>query len=165
MFALAALELVQPSHPTPQVLVLAPTREIALQSRDVCRLLGAHVTLQAIESSAANVSYPINALRNAALRAVRTTHYIVLDVDLWPSAGLHAAVLSAPPLLLRRRYAALVVPAFQLDAAGEPRPELAPLLEPLLGAGMDGWRAWAWLTRPAALPRGWCPSASTDPLA
>ena len=50
-----------------------------------------------------------------------------------------------------------MVPAFQLDAAGEPRPELAPLLEPLLGAGMDGWRAWAWLTRPAALAAGLVP--------
>eukprot|EP00966_Prymnesium_polylepis_P107604 2491275-Prymnesium_polylepis.1 len=82
------------------------------------RHFGPHVTLQPITSAAtaaSNGSYPINALRNAALRAVRTTHYIVLDVDLWPSSGLHDAVLAAPTLLLRRKFAALVVPAFQFD--------------------------------------------------
>lgn len=43
VFALTALELVQPGQPAPQVLILAPTREIALQSRDVCRVIGSHV--------------------------------------------------------------------------------------------------------------------------
>ena len=32
---------------------------------------------------------------------------------------------------------ALLVPAFQLDDAGEPRADLAPLIEPLLAAGTD----------------------------
>ncbi|WP_341925374.1 hypothetical protein [Nocardioides psychrotolerans] len=50
-----------------------------------------------------------------------------------------------------------VVPAFQLDESGEPRPELAPVLGPLLAAGMDPWRAWAWLTQPAALLGGLVP--------
>lgn len=75
------------------------------------------------------------------------------------AAGLHRLlVVTGPP--------GAMVPAFQLDAAGEPRPELAPLLEPLLGAGMDGWRAWAWLTRPAALAAGLVPeqaAGSQDP--
>lgn len=57
-----------------------------------------------------------------------------------------------------------VVPAFQLDPAGEPRAELAPVLQPLLAAGMDPWRAWAWLTRPAALLGGLVPErAVLDP--
>ena len=43
VFVLTALELVQPGQPAPQVLILAPTREIALQSRDVCRVIGSHV--------------------------------------------------------------------------------------------------------------------------
>ena len=50
-----------------------------------------------------------------------------------------------------------VVPAFQLDATGETRPELVPVLQPLLAAGMDPWRAWAWLTQPAALLGGLVP--------
>lgn len=57
-----------------------------------------------------------------------------------------------------------LVPAFQLTAEGEPRPDLAPLLEPLLDARMDPWRAWAWLTQPAALLGGLVPEqAAADP--
>jgi hypothetical protein len=56
------------------------------------------------------------------------------------------------------------VPAFQLTGEGEIRPDIAPLLEPLLAAGMDPWRAWAWLTQPAALTFGRAPEeAVTDP--
>ena len=57
-----------------------------------------------------------------------------------------------------------VVPSFQLTADGEIRPEVAPLLEPLLAAGMHPWRAWAWLTQPAALTFGRAPEeAVSDP--
>lgn len=57
-----------------------------------------------------------------------------------------------------------VVPAFQLTDAGEVRPDVAPLLEPLLAARMDPWRAWAWLTQPAALTFGRAPEeAVADP--
>ena len=81
-----------------------------------------HVTLLPVDEAAAaaanpaaNGSYPINLLRNTALRAVRTTHFLVLDVDLWPSSRLYEAAMRAPVSLLRRKYAALVVPAFELD--------------------------------------------------
>lgn len=58
----------------------------------------------------------------------------------------------------------VVVPAFQLTDEGEIRPDVAPLLEPLLSAGMDPWRAWAWLTQPAALTFGRAPEeAVADP--
>ncbi len=57
-----------------------------------------------------------------------------------------------------------VVPAFQLTEAGEVRADIAPLLEPLLAASMDPWRAWAWLTQPAALTFGRAPAeAVADP--
>lgn len=58
-----------------------------------------------------------------------------------------------------------IVPAFQLDAGGELRAELAPVLAPLLAARMDPWRAWMWLTQPAALTLGQAPeqAATTDP--
>ena len=52
----------------------------------------------------------------------------------------------------------VLVPAFQLTADGEPRPDLAPVLLPLLAAGMDPWKAWIWLTQPAALLGGSCPN-------
>ena len=50
-----------------------------------------------------------------------------------------------------------LVPAFQLTADGEVRPDLAPVLEPLLAARMDPWRLWVWLTQPAALLGGLVP--------
>lgn len=57
-----------------------------------------------------------------------------------------------------------VVPGFQLTDAGELRPELAPVLQPLLAAGMDPWRVWAWLTRPAGLLGGQVPEQlAADP--
>lgn len=51
----------------------------------------------------------------------------------------------------------VLVPAFQITPEGEPRPDLAPVLQPLLAAGMDPWRAWMWLTQPAALLGGLVP--------
>lgn len=67
-------------------------------------------------------------------------------------------------LLVLAEGARTLVPAFQLTTAGDPRPELAPVVTPLLAAGMDPWRAWAWLTRPVALLGGLVPEvAVTDP--
>lgn len=58
----------------------------------------------------------------------------------------------------------VLVPAFQFDAAGQPRVELTEVLPPLLAAGMDPWRAWGWLTMPAALLGGSVPEeAAADP--
>lgn len=57
-----------------------------------------------------------------------------------------------------------LVPAFQLTAAGEVRPELVPVLEPLLASAMDAWQVWGWLTQPAALLAGLVPEeAAADP--
>jgi hypothetical protein len=57
-----------------------------------------------------------------------------------------------------------LVPAFQLTAEGEARPDLVAVLEPLLAARMDPWRVWAWLTQPAALLGGQVPEqAAADP--
>ncbi|MBF4161407.1 hypothetical protein [Nocardioides acrostichi] len=59
---------------------------------------------------------------------------------------------------------AQLVPAFQLEADGEPRPDLAPVLAallPALGAGgrggLDPWLVWGWLTTPAGLLGGEVP--------
>ena len=85
------------------------------------RSFESHVHLLPMVSDASNASYPINVLRNLAIRSVRTTHFVVLDVDLWPSASLIEAITAAPPSLLRSKFAALVIPAFQLDL--KPPPE------------------------------------------
>lgn len=58
----------------------------------------------------------------------------------------------------------LLVPAFQLTASGDVRPELLPVLEPLLAAGTDPWDAWIWLTQPAGLLGGDVPERlAADP--
>ncbi|WP_244928358.1 hypothetical protein [Nocardioides sp. W7] len=57
-----------------------------------------------------------------------------------------------------------LVPGFQLTMAGEVRPELVPVLEPLLASRMDPWQVWGWLTQPAALLGGLVPErAVLDP--
>lgn len=67
-------------------------------------------------------------------------------------------------LLVITDHGRVLVPAFQLTAEGEPRPELVPVLQPLLAAGMEPWKAWIWLTQPAALLSGLVPEqAAADP--
>ena len=57
-----------------------------------------------------------------------------------------------------------LVPAFQLTPEGNLRPELGPVLEPLLAARMAPWSVWAWLTQPAGLLGGLVPErAAADP--
>lgn len=57
-----------------------------------------------------------------------------------------------------------LVPGFQLAGDGEVRPELVPVLEPLLASRMDPWQVWGWLTQPAALLGGQVPErAAADP--
>jgi hypothetical protein len=60
--------------------------------------------------------YPVNALRNLALRGVRTTHLFYADVDFWSSDNLYETLLSQPVTerLSKDDKLALVVPAFQM---------------------------------------------------
>lgn len=43
-----------------------------------------------------------------------------------------------------------LVPAFQLDAAGDPIRALAPVLAALGAAGLEGWAVWTWFTASSA---------------
>lgn len=52
-----------------------------------------------------------------------------------------------------------LIPAFQLDQFGQPRRELAPVLDVLLTAGIDGWPLWTWLTSPSGLLSGGTPES------
>ena len=65
--------------------------------------------------------YPINRLRNMALSAVPITHALLVDVDLWPSAGLHRHLSSSVvrEALAKDPRLAIVVPAFQLNKGWE----------------------------------------------
>ncbi|MDR7252150.1 hypothetical protein J2X46_001126 [Nocardioides sp. BE266] len=67
-------------------------------------------------------------------------------------------------VLLVQQEGATLVPSFQLDATGEVRTELLVVIETLLSAGVDPWRAWIWLTTPAGLLGGDIPhEAARDP--
>lgn len=50
---------------------------------------GERVTLVPYPTSAGGV-YPVNEMRNAALCAVKTSHAVYTDMDLWPSQTLYA---------------------------------------------------------------------------
>ena len=77
--------------------------------------------------------------------------------------ALHKAAERRTVLLVQHE-GRTVVPAFQLDDAGEVRDELLAVLEPLLAAGVEPWRAWIWLTTPAGLLGGAVPhEAARDP--
>ena len=77
--------------------------------------------------------------------------------------ALHKAAERRAVLLVQHDGATLV-PSFQLDTAGQVRDELLTVLEPLLAASIDPWRAWIWLTSPAGLLGGAVPSeAARDP--
>ena len=70
-------------------------------------------------------NYPVNELRNLALKGVRTTHITYIDVDFWPSEGLYEAILSLPiqQRLFDDPKLALVIPAFQLHRKSDCRDE------------------------------------------
>ena len=38
--------------------------------------------------------YPINWLRNQGIRCAGTSHYLMVDIDFWPSAELHGLLLN-----------------------------------------------------------------------
>ena len=77
--------------------------------------------------------------------------------------ALHKAAERRTVLLVAHDGGTLV-PSFQLDDTGQVREELLAIIEPLLAAGMDPWRAWVWLTTPAGLLGGAVPhEAARDP--
>ncbi|GMI08318.1 hypothetical protein TrRE_jg2426 [Triparma retinervis] len=59
--------------------------------------------------------FPVNELRNLAIEAVKTTHYVYIDVDFYPSDKILETILSPPAaLVLASSYkSALVIPAFE----------------------------------------------------
>lgn len=57
--------------------------------------------------------YPVNHLRNLGIGLVRTSHFMVADVDFVPSRGLYAELLRHGSLMLSDLMLAVVVPAFQ----------------------------------------------------
>jgi Glycosyl-transferase for dystroglycan len=74
-----------------------------------------NVTLQLLSDGNSTLKeYPINVLRNMALRGVKTTHLAYVDMDFWPSRNLHHNLMKRH---VREHVAAddragIVIPAF-----------------------------------------------------
>lgn len=50
-----------------------------------------------------------------------------------------------------------LIPGFQIDDNGKPRPELQPILRALAAADLREWALWTWLTSPTSLLSGEIP--------
>jgi hypothetical protein len=75
-------------------------------------------------------SYPINILRNAALRLVETEYVFMVDGDFVPSLGLYEYLLrQSERLFYMGNYTALVIPCFSVFHEDQPDPA-APVSAP-----------------------------------
>ena len=63
-----------------------------------------------VEWRSGDENYPVNKLRNVAMMGVTTSHFLMLDVDFWPSSNLYSTICKYAPLVDQKT--ALVVPAF-----------------------------------------------------
>ena len=69
--------------------------------------------------------YPVNKLRNIAIVNIVTTHFLVMDMDMWPArsssrfldhlANLYEELRALPSSLQMMQKAAMIVPAFFLE--------------------------------------------------
>ena len=60
--------------------------------------------------------YPLNRLRNIAIKRVRTSHFIVLDMDTWPSYSTYDEIMKLPPSYLENDYFATILPVFSFSS-------------------------------------------------
>lgn len=70
--------------------------------------------------------FPVNMLRNICIRTIQTSHFMFLDVDMWPSriaqsflwkiANLYHSLMSLPMDILENDRAAVVIPPIFLNA-------------------------------------------------
>ena len=81
-----------------------------------------HVIYVALPGSFFHSNYPINILRNLGIRQVRTSHFLLLDMDMWlsgippsiPSSTdqSYEVLLALPPVIWQDPKAAVVIPAW-----------------------------------------------------
>lgn len=81
--------------------------------------------------------YPVNMLRNLAIRKVRTSHFFYTDSDFLISDGLYDELMTSAPLMASDPKAAMVVPAFvYLSACGKAESTNATALECMKKEGL-----------------------------
>lgn len=84
------------------------------QQRDYPDRLSVVLYLVRNGTEAAHV-FPINKLRNIGIRNTRSTHYIVFDMDAWPSSEVYSSLVSLPQSILTSHNSLVIVPIFFFD--------------------------------------------------
>ena len=56
--------------------------------------------------------FPVNYLRNLAIRNVETTHYLIMDMDLWPTVNTYDEIIHLPETVLSNTRSAVILPIF-----------------------------------------------------
>lgn len=90
--------------------------------------------------------YPVNVLRNVALRGVQTSHVVYVDIDFWESTDLYSSLQLHREFLMSSSKTALLMPAFQIyrqcdewrDCRDENIPIMANTREDLIHLLMQG---------------------------
>jgi hypothetical protein len=59
--------------------------------------------------------FPINLLRNICIRNIVTSHFLILDFDMWPTPTLHDRILSIPREIIKKKRNAFIVPPVFLN--------------------------------------------------
>lgn len=60
--------------------------------------------------------FPVNLLRNICIRHITTSHFMVLDIDMWPTASMHRHLVAMLPTALAEDTHAVVVPPVFLNS-------------------------------------------------
>lgn len=75
-----------------------------------------HIILHIVEDTEWNAStYPMNVLRNEAIQRVKTTHYLVLDMDEWIIDSLESEIALIPSNIMEAENVAIVIPLVMLN--------------------------------------------------
>ena len=75
-----------------------------------------HIILYVVENTEWNAAiYPMNILRNEAIKRVKTTHYLMLDMDEWIIDSLESEIASIPSSIMNQDNAAIVIPLIMLN--------------------------------------------------
>ncbi|GMI47714.1 hypothetical protein TrCOL_g6424 [Triparma columacea] len=101
------------SLPPPEVLL--QIKELAPGCGDADDRIEVTTRAQTREEEDDNSLFPVNELRNLAVEAVKTSHYVYIDFDFHPSSKILETILSpsVSAVLASSYKSALVIPAFE----------------------------------------------------
>lgn len=69
-----------------------------------------------VENSIANHNiFPMNYLRNIAIKRTTTTHYLVLDIDEFISSNLQTQIRNIPSEILMKDDVAIIIPIVMIN--------------------------------------------------